>query len=219
MTIAVILPVAKVINAVLHGQRACGFFLKVTELGKPDSRTRKEFRPSGTFRELHFWWLIQQWCKSQMMRIGSDGHRLCSSKCKEKCQLSSQKYHSQGATESVFWLRRPAPWPSSFKALILGPQLSSLATGSGILLAGLKAWLDPLVTSTKLHFLTALGHRGQKLCAFEKFGEIEGRKIIHMRKRQILQRPDNHLLLHLECPGPCYNHGLAEEKEDSSQFH
>ena len=118
-----------------------------------------------------------------------------------------------------FLLRRPAPGPSSFKALILGPQLSSLATGSGIPLAGLNAWLDPLVTSTELHFLTALGHRGQKLWAFEKFGKIEGRKIIHVRKRQILQRPDNHLLLYLECPGPCYNQGLAEEKEDSSQFH
>jgi len=49
VTIAVILPVVKVIYAVwspllfLHEQRACGFFLKVTELGKPDSRTIKEF--------------------------------------------------------------------------------------------------------------------------------------------------------------------------------
>ena len=163
--------------------------------------------------------MIQQWCKSHMMRTGSNGHRLCPSKCKEKCQLSSQRYHSQGATESVFLLRRPAPRPSSFKALILGSQLSSLATGSGIPLAGLNAWLDPLVTSTELHFLTALGHRGQKLWAFEKFGKIEGREIIHVRKRQILQRSDNHLLLYLECPGPCYNQGLAEEKEDSSPFH
>ena len=52
-----------------------------------------------------------------------------------------------------------------------------------------------MIPSAELLILTASGPRGQKLFAFEKFGEIEHRKIIYLRKKQILQRLNDLVLV------------------------